>query len=127
MMKYLVIAAFISVLLIGTGFYTNHYVTDSSGSLLKQANSMEQSVRDGNWQEAKNQFDRLNASWVKINYVWTIILDHQELDSINQSMVRTEQFLDTRYKPGFMAEAAQLKMFFQHIPKKDALNLQNIL
>jgi len=125
-MRMLVFALVIFALLLGFGTFSYYYIDHSANSLLAGVNSMEQGARAENWNQVRKNFTDLQLTWDKTKPKWTALLDHQELDNINITMSRVKEFMETRDKPGFMTELAELKIFIKHIPEKEAVNLANI-
>jgi len=126
-MKILIAAALIFILLLGFGITAGYYIDNTAASLMNGTSAVEQSIQVRKWSEAKEEFSRLNTSWNKISPKWMVLIDHQELDNINMTMARAEEFMKTRYVPGAMSELAQLKLLFKHIPENESVNLKNIL
>lgn len=125
-MRMLVFALVILALLLGFGTFSYYYIEHTANSMLADVNTLEQSARAENWNQVRKNFTGLQLTWDKTNPNWTALLDHQELDNINITMSRVKEFMETKDKPGFMTELAELKILIKHIPEKEAINLENI-
>ncbi len=126
-MKILIVTLVIFAVLLGFGISAYYYIDYSAHTLMAEVDRLEKDVAGGQRSPANQDFSRLDASWKKTGAMWTTLIDHQELDSINITLARVKKFLDTGDIPGFMSELAELKLLLRHIPEKEALNLRNIL
>lgn len=126
-MKTLIASMIVFIGLIIFGVFAYYYLDYTSNTLLTQTEKIEKSIGVRNWQQTKASYGSLNSSWNKTSTIWTVLVDHQELDNINVSMAKLKQYINTRYLPGITTELAELKLLIQHIPNKEAVNLKNVL
>ena len=126
-MKVIIATLLVLATLIGFGTYSFNYLDRTADELLSIADSIEKSVAEKNWDEARADFPRFESVWKKSSRKWAILIDHIELDQINTSMSKVEKYVDTKDIPGFMTEMAELKLLLKHVPEKEALNIKNIL
>lgn len=126
-MKILIATVIIFTVLLGFSVFAYYYIDHTSGTLAAQVESIEKPAAAKEWSQADLSFSRLNSSWNQISSKWTVLIDHQELDTINITMARIKEFMKTKDLPGSLSELAELKLLFKHIPEKEALNLRNIL
>ena len=59
--------------------------------------------------------------------VVAIILDHQEIDNIEFSLAKIKEYVASRDLPLALGQLSELKLMIEHIPRKEAVNLENIL
>ena len=126
-MKVFIAAIIIFIFLVGFGTFAYYYVDNTANHLVTKASAVEKSAEARDWAQAEKQFGAFHTSWNRTSSKWTVMLDHQELDNINITISRAEEFLKTRHLPELMSEMAELKMLLKHIPEKEALNLKNVL
>ena len=126
-MKTFIAAIVIFVSLVGFGIASYVYLEKTADKLVDKTKLLENSVHKKDWKAAEKNFASLTSSWNKANEKWTALIDHQELDRINISITRIREYIQVRHLPGVAAETAELKLLFLHIPKKDAINLDNLL
>lgn len=126
-MKVVAATIVIFIALIGFGAFAYYYIADTSNHLAANVAAIEDNARAKQWRQAEINFNSLQARWNRTGSIWTVLLDHQELDNINIALSRLKQLMETRDVPGFRSELAELEMLLKHIPEKEALNLKNIL
>jgi hypothetical protein len=126
-MRTLTVAAIILALLLGLGIFNYYYIDKSAKNLISLAEKIELEVNNSNWSQAEKKYSNLQSKWTGTGVKWTVLINHQELDNINITMAKVKKFMETKDKPGFMTELAELKLLFRHIPEKEALNLKNVL
>lgn len=126
-MKSFIAAMVILSLLVGFGFYSYNYLEKTTHTLVVKTITLEKNARAQNWAQTEKSFDALNTSWNQVDARWAMLIDHQELDKINISISRIQEYINTRHMPGLMAELAELKLLLAHIPEKETLNLDNML
>lgn len=85
------------------------------------------SVEDGQWEKANSGFDELEQSWHKIRKYWPVLIHHQEMDRIEESMSKIKSYLKHRESSDAEAELNNLIHYIQHIPEKEEFNFQNVL
>lgn len=126
-MKAFIAAIVIFVLLIGFGVGSYIYLENTAEKLVDKTELLEKSVHKKDWKATEKNFASLTSSWDKANEKWTMLIDHQELDSINISISRIREYIKIRYLPGLVAELAELRLLLLHIPEKEAINIDNML
>lgn len=118
----LILAAFIS--LSTWGYY---HIDNSAQSLTRQITKAEQAIAGNNWSAAQREVSLIIIRWEKTKKIWTLLIDHHEMDNIDTAVARVKEVLATKELAESRAGLAELKMFLQHIPQKEALTLENIL
>lgn len=126
-MKAFIAAIVILVFLIGFGVGSYVYLEKTAQILVEKTEFLDKSVHKKDWNAAEKNFSSLTSSWDKANEKWTMLIDHQELDRINISMSRIREYIQVRHLPGLAAELAELRLLLLHIPKKEAINFDNLL
>lgn len=126
-MRTFIAAIVILAVLVGFGTYAYKYIEKTANSLVTKTELVQKNAINRNWKQTEKSFNALRSSWDNSSKKWTMLIDHQELDNINISLSRARQYLDTRYEPGLLAELAELKLLLQHIPQKEAINIDNMI
>lgn len=112
------------LLLMGWG---NVYILEKgASSLMETAEKMRGSIEKENWQEAKSLYLETEKSWSKLRSFWPMLIHHQEMDRIEESMEKLKSYLHYQEPGDSMAELYSLIKYIRHIPEKEKLNLQNI-
>jgi hypothetical protein len=125
-MKHIVIIVLSLVFILGVGFWTLNQVSHSAYILLSQSQRIEENINKHLWDASKESLNNLKSTWKKAKAIWTILLNHTEIDNIDLAIVRIEQFINARETGLALAEISSLKLLFKHIPEKEKLTLENI-
>lgn len=116
----------IFLILIGGSFTSYRYVetrTQTMGALLE---SVEDSIIAQKWAGAKADLNIAQQNWKADITWWSIILDHQEIDSININMKRLEKFIGIQDVSQSLGEVTTLELLFEHISDTELFNIENI-
>lgn len=72
--------------------------------------------------------DELEEKWDETKYKWAALIDHEEIDNIEETMHRVEMLIgDTEEKIELLSELNKLGFYLEHIPEREAFSLENIL
>jgi hypothetical protein len=112
--------------LLSAGWGNICFLEKGADSLLEITERLEVSLSEENWSEAENLFKETEKKWAKLRMVWPMLIHHQEMDRIEESLVKLKSHLLFREGGDSMAELYSLIKYIRHIPEKERLNLQNI-
>jgi len=115
----------ISVVL-GFSFYAKKSLDFSSKKLQDQITSIEDSIRAGDWDKAAKQLSNIKKDWDSVRKSWAMLLDHAEIDNIDEALSKMAIFIESEELSMALAEASTLKQYVSHIPEKESFRLQNI-
>ena len=114
-------------LLAGGSFISHEYIQTTTHALVTQLETVEHSISTQNWKVAQTDLITTYQRWDKNQTLWTVLLHHQEIDTIDLSMERLGKYITTQDSPLSLGEVAALKLLFGHIADSDQLTLRNIL
>ncbi len=126
-MRTLTTIVVIVLFLIGGSFTSYRYIQTTTQNVGTYLESVEQSISSRNWDEAKKGSATVRQSWDKNNTWWSILLDHQEIDTIDLTLKRLERFIETEDLVLSLAEVSSLKLLFEQIYDKERFTLKNVL
>ena len=121
------VLTFILVALIGFGFWINHSLSGKADELGVKFTHIEQAVKQNNWPDAREQMSLAAKSWSKSKAWWAVIIDHQEIDLIEIAFSRIKSYIEAKNTGLSLGEIALLRQSIEHIPKKEAISIENIL
>jgi hypothetical protein len=113
------------VFIVLTIFVQNNIQT-SANRLDQEIKRIEKQLSIDSWQAAHEQLSRLASSWQRIKPFWSVLLNHREIDSIDQALVKTKKALLSKDLPATQIELGSLRHFLKHVPEREALNLVNV-
>ncbi|MEL1135487.1 DUF4363 family protein [Desulfitobacterium sp. THU1] len=118
----------IIILMLGLGSYWhNQYINSSTFSLEGMLIAVEDLIQSRHWDKANQQMDQLKKEWDETKKLWSILLDHQEIDNIDLSLKRAEKYILENEAALSLGEVAALRLLFNHIADTETITFQNIL
>lgn len=114
-------------IIILAGLISFHILDSSSRKIQNQLVEVEKNTAAGDWEKAKAALNSVNQNWEKTSKVWTALIDHIEIDNIDESLSKMEKYILVKDTSMALAELSTLKLFIKHIPDKESFNLENIL
>ena len=108
------------------GVYNVYYLNKSSVIMDDVLSRLEKAVKMENWSEAEEILKVLENKWVKNKTYWSILINHNEVDNIEQSIERIKQYIRLQDLLEASAETAGLRRYFLHIPENERLTIENI-
>lgn len=114
-------------MVVGTGVWINYSLHEASGRLAGKVQMVSADIRQDNWPAARRDSDQMKALWKKDARWWPVVLDHQEIDNIEFSIARTTEYVKNQDQALAQGQLSELKLMVEHIPRKEAINLENIL
>jgi len=125
-MRLLSTLAAILALVIGTGIWFNHSLQTSSDDLTRQIQLVSSTIRQQDWETAVKHSEKLEKLWKQKAKWWPVFLDHQEMDNIEFSLARVKEYVTSEDDALSLGQLSELKLMIEHIPRKEAVNLENI-
>jgi hypothetical protein len=113
--------------IIVAGMIMSRYLDTSANRLLKEVMAVQTALEDEDWQQSLDGIVTLREHWRRVETMWTIILDHAEIDNIWLSVARVEAAVNARDKEAAEQELGALKVLIEHIPEKESPSFENIL
>jgi len=117
----------IAILILGGSLTSYQYIQTSAQALEVPLETVEQSISTQKWEVAQKELNTAQQRWDKNKTWWTVLLNHQEIDTIDISIKRLEKYLETHDVSLSLGEVAALKLQVDHISDTEKLNLRNIL
>ncbi|MBP8818915.1 MAG: DUF4363 family protein [Syntrophomonadaceae bacterium] len=125
-MRLLTTLAVILALIIGMSAWFNHSLQTSSDDLTRQIQLVSSTIRQQDWETAVKHSEKLEKLWEQKAKWWPVFLDHQEMDNIEFSLARVKEYVTSQDDALSLGQLSELKLMIEHIPRKEAVNLENI-
>lgn len=126
-MRVLIGVIIVVIAIIGVWLYTFDSIEDYTTVMTKDLDTLESTIQDNNWEIASNQFESIKAKWNKTRKIWTVLLDHHEIDNIDLSMSKAEKYILSKDLPLTLGEVETLRQLFLIVQENESLTLTNIL
>ena len=117
----------ILVLLLAGSLLSYQYLQGTTNTLGSQITQIEQSISGQKWDDARQELKQTQEKWEKTKTWWTVLLNHQDIDSIDFSLNLLEKYLDTQNLSLSLGEASALELMFKQISEVEKPTLKNIL
>lgn len=124
--KILLSISVLLVIIIGLSVFGANVLSNTSGRLEEHISRIEVSTTSGDWDNATGYLDDIEKDWTKSEGIWSILIDHIEIDNIENSLTRMKKYIEVKDKALALGEIANLKQYVKHIPQKETFNLRNI-
>lgn len=125
--KTILLITVLVLIIIISGVITLNYLYRSSSKLETNINSAYSAVSKTQWELAENQLKEFETNWKKTKYIWAMLVDHFEIDNIDNSFVKSKQYIESKDYPSALSEVDSLRQYILHIPRKENFSLENIL
>lgn len=114
------------ILLLGLTFYGYRKVINSAKPILDKLNKLESNIENNNWQTASVINKSLQDKWEETENLWTPLLDHGRIDTLEDSLIKIKQAIQEEDKTEALLEIAVSKRLVQNVPNTEKVNLKNI-
>jgi hypothetical protein len=113
--------------LVTVGIWSARKLDSEAGVLLDITGQIRRSLEERDYEQAQSGCDLLIAKWEEYHPHWTMLINHQEMDHIFESVNKLRQFLRFKDDVDSWAELDTLIHFIHHVPEKESLSIQNLL
>ncbi len=117
----------ILALVISGGFLQNRKIKSININSVKELESISLSLEKQSYNEATEKYKNYENHWKKNKKLLSLIITHDELDSITKHNSRLGAYLSERGVLDAYAEIGELTDIYQELEEKFKLSLRNIL
>lgn len=125
-MKPLIIIIALTILLIAGGCLTLYALNSESQQLSTRLSKVEEAIENQDWNEAARKLEEFHDRWDKTILVWSMLVDHYEIDNIELVLSQLISYVKTEDKTEALSNMSSLRTLIKHIPTKEAFRLQNV-
>lgn len=126
-MRSVIISIVIFIVILLLVFLSMFYVSHQSRETSEILEQLKTSVENGDWESANVQNEALKAKWEGDKGILAFLFDHFELDTIQISFSRLDEYINCKDTLTSLSEISVVKMLIEHLPKRDSLTLDNLL
>jgi len=113
-------------LVITAGFGVNRQLSMATDRLLEQIDRITVEIEQNNWESAAGETDKLLEVWEKEAGWWPIFFEHYEMDNIEFSMAKFKEYVACKDTPLSLGQLSEMRLMIEHMPRKEAVSLDNI-
>jgi len=126
-MRSSIVTLLILIVFILVAFIANNYTVNSTDNLLSDVALLDEFIMKEEWNEAKEQIDSLKTKWKDIRKIWELYIEHYEMDAIDVTIARLNQYVEIQDRNSALGEMAEFRLLVGHIKEKESFKLGNIL
>jgi hypothetical protein len=115
------------IIFIGLALFVQYQIQNTSKKLDQVIKSVDISLTHKHWDQALKKLQTIKQRWQKTQPIWAMLLNHSEIDSIDQALIRTMKATQSKNYSESQMELGSLQHFIRHIPEREKFNLVNIL
>ncbi len=124
--KNIALIAVIIIFILVSATLSQLLLTKDSRKLEITIDRVLKSTEDEDWIKAKKEIENLNEEWHSVMRLWSALIDHNEIDNIDVTLLRLKSLIHSKDKSTALSEATALKKYIVHIPEKEKLNISNL-
>ncbi|NMA14712.1 MAG: DUF4363 family protein [Clostridia bacterium] len=114
------------VVVLSFSVYMFKLTNDLSQDLFTSLEELKLAVEEGEWEKAAQDLQQLNKSWKKADAWWTPLMDHRELDNLDQTITRVSGFIQQRQQEEAFVEIGVSRRQVEKILERESLSMRNI-
>lgn len=123
----MIIIVILTAVIIAGGCLSLYTLDSESQSLDRELSELKADIENQNWVIAEKKLEEFHGNWDKTSNVWSMLVDHYEIDNIELALSQLASFVKTKERSEALSQISSLKTFIKHIPEKEAFKLKNIL
>lgn len=127
-MKEITIIIFIILIIFFGEIYIYKFLDTTTNSILGDLNNLKNDIQKENAEkkELQNKAERIYSKWNIINEKWSNVILHEEIDSIETSLIRAKAKIENDYLKESIEDIETAIFLVNHIREKEKTTLKNI-
>lgn len=107
-------------------FLNLHYTMSFSEEIIDTLEILREKVEREDWDKTPGSINLLEKQWENADAWWTPLMDHREIDLLEQTIVRVIQNIELKQKNEALVEIALAKRMTKNIMEKEQPSIKNI-
>lgn len=129
-MKNVIIIILILGTILGANTIVQKQLDESSAQLTAKLENLREKVVEykdtEDRGEVKEIYKDIEEEWARVHKVWSIIVIHQELDNIEQALVKSKSSINDGSLEDALEEVETAMFFISHVKEREKVTLENI-
>ncbi|PKM83990.1 MAG: hypothetical protein CVU88_00355 [Firmicutes bacterium HGW-Firmicutes-13] len=114
------------LLLIGFSLFIFRQTFEIAEGLTAALDQIEETVQTDQWDKASRVVEELKEQWGRADAWWSPFMDHQEIDLLDQSIVRVARLVEVRRKEDALVEISVARTMIKSISELQRPGISNI-
>lgn len=102
------------------------YTTILHNSLQEGLLRLQQLVEQEEWEKAGEEVEKLQSIWARADASWTPIMDHRQVDRVDESFTRVFRLVDLKKKEDLLLEITVSRRQLLRLKDTEVPNLRNV-
>ncbi|MDR0931384.1 MAG: DUF4363 family protein [Clostridiales bacterium] len=126
-MKSFIIAIILLLVVVATLITTDLFLANSTDRNSRDLQEVYDAVEREDWDAATELIHKAHENWDEDNFLYSILIDHLELDNIELRYLPATEFIEQHVKGDSLAECSNIIFLMNHLHDKTTFCLENIL
>ncbi|MEL7566031.1 MAG: DUF4363 family protein [Dehalobacterium sp.] len=114
------------ILILCFGFFIIGSLTQSAENITNNFAEISDAINEEDWPKAEEQFTSVKEEWTQYKKWWAMIIDHHEIDNIDISFSRVDEYINHQNPALAAGELSVLEQYLKHIPETEKISWKNI-
>lgn len=120
------LVVFLLVFIFFLDFASIKYLDNTSQKIDSLLSKVEDHIKSGDWEKAKDWVEKAESEWKKIDRKWALLVEHREIDEIEINMEKLKSFVESKNRDQSMAQLKTVKMLLKYVPENEKPTFENI-
>lgn len=125
-MKTIWIAVALLAVVLGGSIGLHFYSSMLYNELQESLGRIEKAVEKEDWDAARAESEKLEKHWAKTDAAWTPVMDHRQVDRLDESLTRVFKLIEQRNKEDLQVELAVARRLAKRVKDTETPGLRNI-
>ena len=129
-MKDFLIITTILIIIFAGDFVINRFLRNSTDELVKSLKLLKEHVIEAKESEKRedilDEMSNMENNWKKTSELWAIFVVHQEIDNIEQALIKTKAIIRDGNIEDAIPEIDTAVFFVEHVKQRERLSFKNI-
>ena len=129
-MRDILIIIFIIIAIFGGGIYTEIYLNRTADEMSRNLENLKKQAitakETQNREKIKKEIKKIENKWDEISEVWSVIVVHQEIDNIENALVKSKSNIENGELEDALQEIETAIFFINHVKEREKVCLKNI-
>lgn len=130
MLKDILIIFVIIAVIVGGDFFVREHLAKTTEELVSNLKELKDKTilvkENSEKEEVKEKIKEVEKKWEEINKIWSTVVVHQEIDNIEQALIRAKADINDGNIEDAIPEIDTAIFFAEHINEREQIRLKNI-
>ena len=112
------------------GIYTENYLNTTAEQMSNNIEKLKQEIiiakETQNREQIKNRIKEIEKKWDKTSDIWGVIVVHQEIDNIENALVKSKANIENGELEDALQEIETAKFFINHVKEREKISWKNV-